>query len=182
MREQLALFKQQLAGQKIINDKMMRKTMAEKASRLKRERTMTLVLGVVAIFVSVPIFYQLGFPDYFLAYTVAMIVFSMAMTIVYHSRLDKADFMNGDLKSAAIEVKRLRNRYNQWFWIAAPVILGFIALFYYSLLHLDASLEFIRSMMAGGIIGCVIGAVIGILMNRKTVRLCDEIIKDLEDN
>ncbi len=182
MREQLASFKQQLAGQKIINDRLMRKAMAEKASRLKRERTTTLVFGIVAIFVSVPIFYMLGFPNYFLAYSAAMVIFSMAMTVIYHSKVDKADFMNGDLKSAAIEVKKLRNRYSQWLWIAAPLILGFIALFYHSSLHLDANREFIRNMMTGGIIGGVIGAIIGICMNRKTVRLCDELIADLDGN
>ncbi len=182
MREQLASFKQQLAGQKIINDKLMRRAMSEKASRLMRKKNGILVMGLIAIFVSIPIFHSFGFPPYFLIYTAAMIIFSMAMTIVYHSKVDKADFMNGNLKEAATEFKKLRNNYKQWYWIAVPVIVIYMALFYYSSLQMDIEQEILNSLMIGGSVGALIGAFIGTRINNNIINLCGEIIRDLEEN
>ncbi len=181
MREQLASFKQQLAGQKIINERMLRKATAKKASQLKRRKNMTLALGVVAI-LAVQIFHRYDFPIYFTAYTTAMVIFSVIMTIIYHSKVDRADFLNGDLKYAATELKKLRTRYIQWYWIAVPMIVGFLVLFYYSCMHLDIPHELAKAFMAGGTVGGLIGAVIGFMSNRRIVSLCDEIISDLEDN
>ncbi len=181
MREQLASFKQQLAGQKIINDKLMRKAMSEKASKLKREKNRTLIMGVFAILMSVSIFSAYGFPLYFLIYTAAMILFSMTMTVVYHSKVDRADIMNGNLKNAAMEFKELKRKYRQWYWIAVPLIFLFMALFYYSSLQLDIEQEILRGFIIGGVIGAVIGAAVGVLLNNKVIRICDEIIRDLED-
>ncbi len=182
MREQLASFKQQLAGQKIINDKLMRKAMSEKASRLKREKNRTLGFGVFAVIVSLSIFYSLGFPTYFLIYTVAMIVFSMTMAVVYHSKVERADFMNGDLKSAALEFKELRKNYRQWYWIAVPMIVLFLALLYYSALQMELDQEILKSFMIGAGIGGIIGAFLGVLANNRVIRICDEIIEDMENN
>ncbi len=181
MREQLASFKQQLAGQKIINERLLRKAMAEKASKLKRKKNWTLVLGVVAV-LSVQIFRIYDFPAYFIAYATAMVIFSVVMTIIYHSKVDKADFLNGDLKYAATELKKLRMRYVQWYWIAVPMIIGFLALFYYSCMNLDMQHELVEGFMAGGTVGGVVGAVIGFMSNRRIVTLCDEIIDDLDNN
>ncbi len=182
MREQLVSLKQQLAGQKIINDKLMRRATAKKASKLKSKKNATLALGVFAMLVSIPIFYSLGFPIYFLIYTAAMIVFCMTMTVVYHSRVENADFMNGDLKNAAMKFKELRRNYRQWYWIAIPLVTIFIVLLYYSALQMDLNQEILDSFMIGAGIGGVIGAIIGVLMNNKVINLCDEIIKDLEEN
>ncbi len=182
MREQLDSFKQQLAGQKIINDKLMRKAMSEKASRLKREKNRTLGFGVFAVIVSLSIFYSLGFPTYFLIYTVAMIVFSMTMAVVYHSKVERADFMNGDLKSAALEFKELRKNYRQWYWIAVPMIVLFLALLYYSALQMELDQEILKSFMIGAGIGGIIGAFLGVLANNRVIRICDEIIEDMENN
>ncbi len=181
MRQQLDSFKRQLAGQKIINDRLIRAATAEKASRLRRKKNQTIILGIVAI-LSLQIFNLYDFPIYFMVYAAAMILFSVTMTIVYHSRVDKADFLNGDLKSAAIELKKLRTRYIQWYWIAAPMIIVFLALFYHSCMHSSIPHEVVNSFMAGGTIGGIIGAIIGIIFNRNLVRLCDEIIRDLESN
>ncbi len=182
MREQLASFKQQLAGQKLINDKLMRKATAEKASNLKSRKNVILALGVLAILICIPIFHSFSFPIYFLAYTAAMIAFSMTMTIVYHRKVENTDFINGDLRSAALEFKALRRNYTQWYWIAVPMLIIFVALLYHSLLQMDIDIIIMKSFMIGAGIGGTIGAVIGILMNNKTIRLCDEIIKDLEEN
>ncbi len=181
MREQLVSFKQQLAGQKIINDRLMRKATAEKVSRLRRKKNWTIVFGVIAI-LSLQIFYSYDFPVYFIAYATAMIVFSVVMTIIYHSNVDKADFLNGDLRNAAIELKKLRTRYIQWYWIAVPMVVIFLALFFYSCMHSSIPHEFVKSFMTGGIVGGIVGAIIGILSNRNVVRLCNEIIRDLESN
>ncbi len=182
MREQLASFKQQLAGQKIINDRLMRKVTAEKVGRLKRHKNITLVMGLFAIIACPTAFLSFGFPLYFVAYTVLMVIFSMVMTIVYHSKVDKSDFMNGNLRTVAHELRELRRKYTQWYWIAVPLITIFLALFYYSGLQLDVNQEVLNSFLTGGGIGAAIGAIIGIRMNRNLVRLCDEIIRDIEND
>ncbi len=182
MREQLASFKQQLAGQKIINDRLMRKATAEKASRLKKHKNTHLVIGILGILISIPIFYNVGFPIPFLAYTLVMIIFSMVMTHIYHRNVEKADFMGGNLKDVITELVTLKKRYQQWYWIGGPLVAGYMTLFYYYAPQVDFSPEAIRSFIIGGTVGAVIGAIIGIRMNNKVIRLCDEIIRDIESD
>ncbi len=182
MREQLASFKQQLAGQKIINEKLMRKATAEKASKLTRMKNSFLGLGVFGIVFSVPMFYFNGFPLYFTLYTLAVLIICMAATAIFHNEVDKADFMNGDLRNVVMQLKALRKKYRQWYWVGVPLIIIFIVLFYDSLIKMDMNPEIIRATMIGGGIGMVIGGFIGIKMNNKVINLCDDIIRDIESN
>ncbi len=182
MREQLASFKQQLAGQKIINDRLMRKATAEKASGITRLRNSYLIICAFGLLFAVPMFYFHDFPLYFILYTLFIFIFDGCMTYSYHMKVGKADFMNGDLKNVVTELKRLRTKYLQWYWIGVPEIIVFLILFYYSLIHLDVNPEFIKTCLIGSSIGIIIGGFIGISMNNKIIRLCDEIISDLESN
>ncbi len=182
MREQLASFKQQLAGQKIINDKLMRKATAEKVSRITGLRNTFIIISIFGIFFAVPMFYFRGFPLYFIAYVLFLFIFDGYMTYSYHRKVNESDFMNGDMKNVVSELKSLRKKYQQWYWIGVPEIAIFLVLFYYSLIHLDINPEFIRGSLIGSSIGIVIGGFIGISMNNKVINLCDEIIKDMEEN
>ncbi len=181
MREQLASFKQQLAGQKIINDRLMRKATAEKASKIKGQKRLMIAIDIIGILLLVRIYF-LGFPLYFILYALFMSLFSLAITLSYHKKVDKVDFMNGNLKNVVTELKILRNKYQQWYRIGVPLVIVFIVIFYYTLLHLNLSPEFVRSVMIGGGIGIVIGGFIGVSMNNKVIHLCDDIIRDIESN
>ncbi len=180
MREQLAIFKQQLASQEIINNKLMRKAMAEKASRLSQMKISFLAIGVFGLVFSVPMFYSYGFPIYFVLYTLTIFIVSMIATIIFHRKVDKADFMNGDLKTVVTEIKTLRKNYKRWYWVGIPLVIIFIILFYDSLIKMDKNLEIIRATMIGGGVGVLIGGFLGIKMNNKINKLCDEIIRDIE--
>ncbi len=182
MREQLASFKQQLAGQKIINDKLMRKAMAEKVGRITRLRNSYLIICIAGLLFAVPMFYFRGFPLYFILYVLFLFIFDGLMTYSYHVKVNKSDLMNGDMKNVVTELKTLRKKYQQWYWIGVPEIIIFLVLFYYSLIHLDVAIEFIRASLIGSSIGIVIGGIIGISMNNKVIGLCDEIISDLESD
>lgn len=180
MRSQLAALKEQLANQTIVNDKLIRKATADKASKVKSKKNSTLLIGLVALAAAVPIFIVFGFPLYFVIYTAAMIIFSMVMTIVYHRNVEKADFFGGDLKSAALEYKELRRKYNQWYWIAIPMLIVFLALLCVSLNGMEGDQLLKRSYIIGALIGGTIGALMGVSRNRDLVRLCNEIIRDIE--
>ncbi len=180
MRDQLASFKQQLAGQKIINDRLMRKAMSEKASKIASLKNTNLIMSLFAIFIVIPTFHFQGFPPYLTLYMLFLAIYDGAMTALYHNKVDKTDFMNGDLKNVVTELKNLRKKYRQWYWIAIPQIIILIILLYHSFVQMNFRPELVRMMMICAGIGITIGSTMGILMNNKVISLCDDIIKDIE--
>ncbi len=182
MREQLVSFKQQLANQQIINEQLMRRATAVKASKLKNKMNGVIGLGIFAVIFAPVSFFTLGFPMYFVLYTAAMIVFCTIMTSVYHRNINKTDFMNGDLKSFVVELKTLSRKYTQWYWFAIPLIIIFGILFYFSSLQIGVEQDMLNGLFIGAAVGGAVGMFVGIRINRSIVNLCNEIIKDIEEN
>ncbi len=180
MRSQLAALKQKIADQEIVNDKILRKAVAAKMTGIHRHRNRVLVIGVIALALNVPYMCFMEFSWYLSAYTVFMILFSMYMTYSYHEAVEKSNVYSGNLLEAVKELKELKRKYNQSYWYSIPMVLIYLAWFLHEIsLKFDA--EFMKYAIFGILAGGVIGAVWGVRMNMKLVKMCEEIIAEIEE-
>ncbi len=180
MRSQLATLKKRIANQEIVNDRLMRKAVATKMSRIHKHRNKVFILGIIALAINVPYMYYMEFSPYLLAYTVFMLLFSMYTTYRYHLAVEESNVMNGDLLSTAKELKTLKRKYNRSYFYSVPMVLVFLVWFVYEI-SLQFEAELAKDIVLGILIGGTVGAIWGVMMNRKLVRMCNDIIAEIEE-
>ncbi len=181
MRQQLANLKHKLDTQEIINDRLFRKTLSAKVSAIHRHRNKVIILGVIAILFNIPLLLKMGFSIYLAVYTLLMLCFSVATTIHYHSEMENSNLSSDDLLTTAKKLKTLKIKYNRFYWISIPMVTVYLGWILYEMSILfDA--ETAKYMIAGAIFGGIIGAIAGVSMNRRLIRMCDDLISDIENN
>ncbi len=179
MRSQLATLKEKLHSQEIINNKLLRKAVAKKMTGIRRHRNRVLIMGTFAVVFTSAYFIMTGFSPYFVGYTEIMILFSLFMTYRYHSQVEMGNGMNGDLLNTAKELKSLKRSYNRSYFYSIPMVMVFIGWFFHEATNIYEG-EIAQSMIVGASVGAVLGFILGVSLNRKLVKMCDDIISDIE--
>ena len=110
MQQQLQMLKEKLENQKIVNDRILRRSFSQSASRLKFKASVPIIAGVVAIICS-PAFFQLGISLPFVIATCVMMLVCIVVTIIYNQRIPRTD---RDLVSAAEDLRRFRKLNADW--------------------------------------------------------------------
>ncbi len=180
MRGQLAALKKKIADQDIVNDRLIRKAVANKMTGIHRHRNKVIILGIIALAINIPYIYYMDFSLYLLAYTVFMILFSMYTTCKSHLAVENSDVMNGDLLSTAKDLKTLKKKYNRSYFYSIPMVLVYIVWVIYEI-SLQYDPHYAKPIVVGLLVGGLVGAAWGVSMNLKLVRMCDDIIAEIEE-
>ena len=186
MREQMALLKETLKNEQIINDRLIRESMRQKVSSIHRRAW---IVGICALYVctfGIWSFHNMGFTWWFNGATVLLMIYSMFETIRIHRRFDKGMVMTDDLRTAAHAARQLKQDYIRslhiglalvflWIiWLGVEVIFGHT-------IYADSSLGVRIALLASMLVGGVIGGIIGYAIHKKVLRLCDDIIRQVEE-
>ena len=186
MKEQMALLKDTLRQEQIVNDRLLREAMRGKVERIHRRGW---VVGLCALYVctfGIWSFHELEFSWWFIGATVAMMIYSTVKTAVMHRRLAVNSVMTDDLRTVAHAAKRLKQDYVRalyggtvmaflWFvWMALEILFGHT-------IYAESSLV-ARGVILGVLfIAGVVGFVIGYCMHRRVLALCDDIIRQVDE-
>lgn len=180
MREQLSILKQKLDNEQIINDRLLRESCRAKASTFRRSIMLTVVSSLFVIFMVFASFRPLmGFSWAFCIATVIMMLFCIFMTYWDHRDVGEDSF-NGDLLTAARNVRELRRRYKKWIYVAIPMVTVWYAWFLWEIWQQTPDPFQFYLMFGTTLIGGLIGFFIGNSMRRKVIRACDDIINQIE--
>ena len=186
MKEQMALLKESLRQEQIVNDRLLREAMHGKVKRIHRKAWVT---GICALYVCTFgcwSFYEIGLSWYFIGATVAMMIYSVLKTIVIHRRLAVNNVMTDDLRTVAHAAKRLKQDYIRalyggmvmvfiWFlWLAAEILFGHTV-------YAESSLMARSAVLGMLFFGGVIGFILGYRIHRRVLSLCDEIIRQVDE-
>lgn len=186
MKEQMALLKETLRQEQIVNDRLLREAMRGKVERIHRKAW---VVGLCALYVctfGIWSFHELGLSCWFLGATVAMMIYSVVKTVVMHRRLAANNVMTDDLRTVAHAAKRLKKDYIRslygglvmvffWFlWLALEILFG-------QTIYAESSLLVRGTMLGLLFIGGVVGFIIGYRMHRRVLSLCDDIIRQVDE-
>ena len=179
MRAQLALLKNKLDKEEIVNDRLLRETMKQKIDFINHKAFYNTSSSVIVIILAVVLFPLYGLSWWLVGYTVLMMLVCMLFTWIDH-RGFTPDLMNGDLLTAAKRMRKLKKDYQDWRYIGYPMVVVWAVWLVWELLSRMTDRVMARGMVVGLIVGLVIGGLIGLKMKKNTLRRVDEIIEAIE--
>ncbi|WP_455540491.1 hypothetical protein [Prevotella fusca] len=186
MRQQLGILKNKLENQTLINDKLIRQSMLHKMSFIKKY-TWVSFLGLLFIYY---IYYEareiFNLSWWFYGFTVIFMTFSVCFD-AYINRVNKKDFLNGDLIAASLQMQRMKKLRKKSLLCGISILtiwVPWLCLEVYNGLGVADGGEnesLFYSMMIGGGVGLIIGAVIGISIYFRMQRINSDIIQQIDE-
>lgn len=182
MREQIQLLKSKLDNEKIINDRMLRKAMNKSVNKIRNAGRISITFGIITIICCPTILYLIQLPLWFIVITAIMLMFSTSATWIIHSGIKSELLYDKDMIQVAQKVHTLKKQYNNWLYIAIPMILGYIAAFIYCILESELiPKEAHAPMIAGIAIGGIIGGIIGAIRHIRILQTTDELLEQINE-
>ena len=186
MRQQLGILKNKLDNQTLINDKLIRQSMLNKMSFMKKY---TWVSFLVLLFIYYAYYeareiFNLSWSFY--GFTVIFMTLSVCFD-AYINHVNKKDFLNGDLIAASLQMQRMKKLRKKSllygsFFMTIWVSWLFIELYNgSSATNGGANTSLFYGAMVGGGIGLVIGVAIGISIYLRMQRINSDIIQQIDE-
>ncbi|MBQ8098262.1 MAG: hypothetical protein IJ244_01930 [Bacteroidaceae bacterium] len=160
LREQIALFKQRLNQQEIINDRLMRHSMN---ARLGIFTKASVIIDVIGLFLTPIIFvalHRIGIPWYFGIVVPLMVIAELAYNISSHRLLQRLFAVGTDLVSVRRGLLRFKRTERLWMLISVPLILLWMLAFYWQMGLFSGELT---GKSAAGIVMSAMGIFFGLL-------------------
>lgn len=182
MKEQLNLLHQKLDQERIINDKLVRRVVSHNVSRINRDRIFITLVAIIGIPYCTIVFRWLQMSWTFTIITALFLLIAIVYTQYAHQHLRPTDIANSTLSQTAHRIARMKMLYARWLRFSIPFIICWIVGFAYEIMTLTGiSADEQHGLLIGGAIGAIIGAIIGIIAYRRTQRLANEIIDQIND-
>ena len=182
MKEQLAILTQKLDKETIVNERLMRQAMKDKASWLRRR----FIIKGIANLILLPYFIWLapgvlGLSVGFCIFVSLFIILALGCDYYINTRFRPEKFVYGNLLEARQDTLMLKKFYANWLkFIGIPFIMVFFTWFIYDIAQVIHGEE-LKGALGGMAIGTVIGSIVGIYRYRKTQRTADEILAQIEE-
>lgn len=177
MREQIALLKGKLERESIVNDKLLRDALKNKMNQFRWNSAMEYLACLFVLTFGNFAFYNLTGSWPFIIVTTIYMIICAAATFYTHSKASKHD-CNGDLLTVAKKMKQIKKEYHQWLYFTIPSIILWMLWLAYLIIENN---EFGMGLVMCMGVGAVIGGIIGLLMRKKVLDTCDEIISQIEN-
>jgi len=186
MREQMALLKDTLRQEQIVNNRLLREAMRGKVESIHRKAWVTGLCAAFVLTFGLYSFRSIGLSWWFIGGTTLMMLYSVADTLLIHRRLRISSVMTDDLRTVAYAARRMKKEYMRslrigwvisvlWIvWLGIEIIRGQTIFAESSMV---ARIVVLGLMLFGG----GVGFVIGYRMYRRVLDLCDDIIRQVEE-
>jgi hypothetical protein len=179
MRQQMAILKDKLENQTIVNDRFIRRSIKRGVSTINKRY---LVLGIIAL-AMIPYgywaFVMIAGLSVALWLASCLMMLIVVGFMIYNSR-DMRDnaLMSGNLLDVKRKVTLAQKRDANWLWFGIPMALAWGAWAVYEMSQKMGDNEYIVPCC---IVGVFVGALIGLKVHFKTQSRFSEIIEQIED-
>jgi len=181
MRQQMAILKNKLEQQEIVNDRLLRTSMKKTVSKINRRYLALMILGLLMIPYSYWAFVMLcHFSFAFWIGTCVLMLLCVGATFYNGRDLRDPELMNGNLLDTRRKMARAKKFDNQWLIFGMPALILWLAWFVWEVYQQNGP-EGVYPLLIGGGFGGVIGLIIGLSLHFKTQRQYQEIINQIED-
>ena len=181
MREQLALLRDKMQHQEIVNEKVIMKSVKRGVRSINRRGVFHLLIGIFSIPFCCTIFAQMNFSHDFVVWTGMMLAVCTVATAYAHFGLNTVNISRDNLVKVGIRSLRLRKIYKFWYYIAVPMLLVWGYFFYRELTLLVSNTQQLQGLIIAAQIGGCIGGAIGIRLHFKTLHDVDEVLEHIRD-
>ena len=179
MRQQMAILKDKVENQTIVNDRFIRRSIKRGVSTINKRY---LVLGIIAL-AMIPYgywaFVMIAGLSVALWLASCLMMLIVVGFMIYNSR-DMRDnaLMSGNLLDVKRKVTLAQKRDANWLWFGIPMALAWGAWAVYEMSQKMGDNEYIVPCC---IVGVLVGALIGLKVHFKTQSRFNEIIEQIED-
>ena len=160
LRQQLALFKQRLDQQEIVNDRLLRHSMNARLSIFTRISVIMDAIGLLVMPIILIALHAIGVPWYIGAFILLMVVVELVYNIIAHRRLQRLFTDGNDLLTVRRGLLRFKKTERLWTLIAVPLIIVWLLAFYWQQGIFSGELS---GAAASGLVTSAIGAFFGLL-------------------
>lgn len=181
MRSQIAILKNKLDKQTIINDNHIRNSMKSKQSDMTKVIATIIFMGCCELPYCTWIFYKFGFSILFIVSTDIMLAVCIGLTIKQRFTLKNLDFTQGNLVDVAEKLNKVKTHYHEWIKIALPMILIWVSWLAYETLSKMEPGPMQMGFLSGSAVGVILGGFFGFRINRKIVSKSTEILKQIQE-
>mgnify|MGYP004448557977 CR=1 FL=1 len=186
LRNRIAVLKQKLDKQEIVNDRVLRQAMQTTVDNvIKTVEIKALACGILGILLFPALHFTSGLRLPFCLCSSLIMLICMAATVYFNRPMHRTDLMSADLATVAKEMARFKRRHNMWLSCVAPtVIVPWLAWAYYELCLMAGTEPLSRYSIILGtsmLIGAVVGGAIGYSWHRKAVNAAESIIRQIEE-
>ena len=186
MRQQLDILKNKLDNQTLINDKLIRQSMLNKMSFMKKY---TWVSFLVLLFIyygynEVRILFNISW--WFYGFTVLVMTFSVCFD-AYINRFNKEAFLNGDLIATSLQMQRMKKLRKRSLLYGIFFMTIWVSWFVIELYNGSGAANggentsMFYGMLVGGGVGLIAGVAIGIWLYLRMQRINSDIIQQIDE-
>ena len=184
MKEQMALLKQKLDKEKIINEQLMRRVMNMKASSLRTKAILESILALTVIPVFTWVMHSLFHFSIALCLFFGIVVTCAQIYSYYiHHHFRPKDFINNSVIEAKKETLRLKTYYANWLkYISIPFDITFLTWFIYEAIQLSQANNIRTTIFSISVVVIFISMfILAMGQYYKIQRTADEIISQIEE-
>lgn len=183
MRSELKKLKSIIAGQQIINERMMRQAMGSGLSKERKEIRFSIIMAVSAMLVNIIVLPKVEIPIWFIISTNIFLIVAILASVYSLRKYMHINIASDNLLNAAEKIIAYKKFTIDWLKFSIPVLLIWIFLFFYILSSMIGGKE-MTGMFYGGLIGLVIATACGlkqIYNSRKRMNTILNQIKELKE-
>ena len=182
MKEQLSLLIKKLDKETIVNERMIRRSMKEKADRLNRRLIVEILVSLIMIpfFICVlPNLSKVSMP--FCIFSAGFFALAILYDFYMYLRFRPQKFIEGNMIEARRDTLNFKKQTLRWtYCIGIPFLVVYIAWFVYEKMQYYQG-EILKIVLVSALISFLIGGTIGINIFVKTLRATDEILMQIEE-
>lgn len=178
MQQQLRQLKAKLDDQKIVNEKILRKSCSQTISRLKFKSNLPIVCGVVAM-LAVPSLMSFGASLAFVIFTWVMMLICIGATVYTNQFIPRVDT---DMVTAAEGLRKYKKINAEWIKFGLPMAAVWVGwLVWEAVKNAGAQGPQLYGFLAGIGTGIIVGVIIGLKIRRDQLNGADELLAQLQD-
>lgn len=181
MKAQMAILKNKIEGQTMLNERLMRRAMNDRMSLVRRMVVWDVVIAIACI-AAMYAFMELCSLSLPCFISIVVLFGWVIVSSAYINRIKESELLEGDLLKTCeklVKMKRLRVRL---LMINIPLCLAWIVWYSYEMTSFAAARGVnTRSMIVGLCVGLVVGFIIGLMKLRKMQRANDIVIQQIEE-
>lgn len=160
LRQQLALFKQRLNQQEIVNDRLLRHSMNARLNIFTKTSVIMDAIGLLFMPIILIALHAIGVPWYLGAFVLLMVIIELAYNISAHRHLQRLFTEGNDLLTVRRGLLRFKKTERLWMLIAVPLLILWLLAFYWQQGVFRGELT---GAAASGLVTSAIGAFFGLL-------------------
>ncbi|MBW4774117.1 hypothetical protein [Prevotella histicola] len=186
MRQQLGILKEKIDGQKLISDKLIRQSMLNKMSFMKKYTWVSFLVLLFIYYVYNDIRITFNLSWWFYGATVIFMTFSVCFD-AYINRFNKESFLNGDLIATSLQMQRMKKLRKRSLLYGIFFMTIWVSWFVIELYNGSGAANggentsMFYGMLVGGGVGLIAGVAIGIWLYLRMQRINSDIISQIEE-